>query len=676
MTLPTPAWNNDEQLHLGVSWYPELWPEEEWPKDVARMQEVGFTMVRLFEFAWKRFEPTEDQFDFAWAREILDLLHEAGLRVMLGTPSAAPPAWLTTRYPEVLQCRPDGTRRGHGQRKHYNPHSTLYRKFAERIARRMAEELGDHPAVHSWQIDNEMSGFDYGPETRRHFHAWLARRYESIEELNRRWGLDFWSQAYDSFEQIPLVTANVGSIETPERHHPSLIMAIADFQNEAWDHFIRSQVNAIRETCPHPITTNMTGFLGGMDWFRHFRSLDRSGASMYSDLSYYYLNYARFDRLRAEKKAPFWLLETAPNWSGGGPVWNIHHNEDGIQAFTWISVLTGGSMVLYWQWRGHWAGQEMQHGTCVSQTGKWMPGKKAWQAMAAAFREHGPFLLENPAQRGPTAILTKTESAWLFSIDPIHPDNRYAKRLQEDYELPLAKEHFQRDLLHEEGDFSGYRILLVPQMPMLREESKERLADWVREGGQLVLGPLTGNRTLEMTTWTDREYGGLEEIIGAEQSIRFSPHWVEETIEVVFDDGGRCHPRIWCDGFAPAEGTRILARYEGGYGDGHAAVVERDYGKGRVITLGCPLDEAAFLGLFRRVALAAGVEPAARGGEGVLCCPRVDADGKPSALGLVNTRKEPRKIEIAGEGRDLLCGEFCSGEVPLAPLQVRLIRYA
>ena len=664
---------SDERLLYGASWYPEMWPESEWPGDVAKMKEVGFTLMRLFEFAWKRFEPSEGVYDFDWALKILDLLHEAGIQVMIGTPTAAPPAWLTTRYPEVLGTKANGQRQGHGQRKHYNPHSRVYRDFSKKIVAKMVEALGAHPAVHSWQIDNEMSGFDYGPETRDAFHAWLAQTYGDIETLNRTWGLNFWSQAYDAFEQVPLVVANVGSIEQPERHHPSLVMAIARFQNEAWTRFIADQVAEIRKGPEVLVTTNMTGTINAMNWWEHFRILDRSGASMYSDLSYYHYNYIRFDRLRGEKDAPYWLLETAPNWSGGGPVWNIHHDERGIRAFTWLSMLMGGSMVLYWQWRSHWAGQEMQHGTCVSQTGQWMPGKDAWRKMAGEFNAHGKFLLENPAQKGPVGILASCENAWLFSIDPIHPDNRYADRLRDKVQMPLVRHHYQRDLLHPDADFSAYRVLLVPQMAILPEGVQTRLAAWVRAGGQLMLGPLTGNRTPEMTLWRDSNYGGLEDLMGADQVLRFSPHWVEKTIEVVFGDGTFCHPEIWCDAFEPREGTEVLARYRGGYGDGLPAVVSRSLGKGRVISLGSPLSEERLMGLFQQLAEAVDVRPLAEGGEGVLCCPRVDASGALTALGLVNTRKTSTTIHIPVSGRDLLSGDLCGPGVSMEPLQVRLL---
>ena len=194
----------DERLLIGASWYPEMWPAEEWPRDIARMRELGFTIVRMFEFAWHRLEPRQGEFDFAWALKVMDLCHEAGLAVMVGTPTAAPPAWLTSAWPETLQTGPDGRRARHGRRRHYSVYSKKYRQLCQRIVGRMVEAFKGHPALHSWQIDNEMGGQDWGEEARRGFQEWLAGRYGSVEDLNRAWGLEFWSQAYERFEQVPM----------------------------------------------------------------------------------------------------------------------------------------------------------------------------------------------------------------------------------------------------------------------------------------------------------------------------------------------------------------------------------------------------------------------------------------------------------------------------------------
>ena len=440
------------ELHIGASWYPEMWPAAEWPKDIARMRELGFNTVRLFEFAWHRFEPQEGAYDFQWALDILDLCHAHGIEVMIGTPTAAPPAWLTATYPDVLQTKADGQRKQHGMRKHYNQHSLTYRKFSRQITQKYLEWFGSHPALHSWQIDNEMAGYDYGPETKAAFHRWLGKKFGSVEAMNAAWGLEFWSQAYSDFTQVPLVVASVGSISVPERNHPSLIMAIAEFQNQAWTSFIREQADILAAS-GRPITSNMTGLVGGMDWFAHNKYLDQVGASMYADRRYYYYNLARFDRLRAENYQPFWLLETAPNWSGGGQTFNIHFDQQGVHCFSWLNVLSGASMVLFWQWREHWAGQEMLHGTCVTATGKWRPNKSMWQRIAREFAEQESWLHENPIQRAELAVVMSSQAAWAFSIDPTDNNMVYQDHFRDRWHGALCRAHLWRDVIHESADF-------------------------------------------------------------------------------------------------------------------------------------------------------------------------------------------------------------------------------
>ncbi|TVR09512.1 MAG: hypothetical protein EA401_12935 [Planctomycetota bacterium] len=665
------------QVTIGASWYPEMWPISEWERDADRMAELGFNLMRLFEFAWHRCEPHPGQYDFAWARRVMDLLHARGIQVMIGTPTAAPPAWLSTMHPEILGTGPDGKRQSHGKRKHYNHHSVVYREYCRQIVGKMVEALADHPALHSWQIDNEMSGYDYGPETRAAFHAWLERRFGSVEALNAAWGLEFWSQAYQSFDQVPLCVAEVGSRETPERHHPSLLLAIAEFQNEAWQSFIGNQSAVIRAAGEWPITTNKTGWVGGgMNWSPIFADLDCVGASIYADLSYYHNNVGRYDAMRGQKPgSPYMLLETAPNWSGGGPIWNIHHEPRGIEVMSWMSTLMGGCSTLFWQWRSHWAGQEMQHGTHVSQTGKWMPGKEAWQALASGYQQHGAWLMQHPPRQADIGIMVSTVSSWVFSIDPIHPSNRYEERLREDYHMPLVRRHYWRDLVPVEGDLSHYKVLILPHLPILPSATREGLRQWVEEGGRLLLGPLTGTRREDMTTWTDQEFGGLEELMGGASSVRFSPHWVEDTIEVLFDDDHRAQPRIWCEGFT-CDGAEVRATYHGGWGHGHAAVLDHRYGQGRVITVGCPTDEDTYIKLVQELCADVGVGPVADGGDRVLVIPRDDQQGHTVAYAVINYGKSEDTVTLISDGIDLLSGESIDVECQMPPLSVRIVDIA
>lgn len=673
MTERAQAKGADKELLIGASWYPEMWPEEEWEKDVLRMKELRFTLVRLFEFAWHRFEPREGVFDFGWAQRLLDLLHRHGIKVMVGTPSAAPPAWLTTRYPEVLVTHPGGKRGVHGMRKHYSVSSMKYRELCRNIVTRMAESFKDHPALHSWQLDNEIGEWDYGEESVKAFRRWLMDRYGSIAELNRLWGLEFWSQAYDDFAQIPMPTASVGSIEVPERHHPSLLFAVARYQNDAWASFLRGQCTAIRRFSDKPISTNMTpGF--ATDWFHLNKPLDRVGQSLYRDVEHYHWAVSIFDRMRAEKPESYWLLETAPSWSAGGKIWNIHHDAKGITAFTWLSALLGGSLVLYWQWREHWAGQEMQHGTLVTATGRWRPNKEAIARLGAQFAEQGSWLLENPPLPARIGLILSFEAAWAFSIDPIDENMAYPNRLRDDWHLPLLGRHLWRDVISEEADFSTYKLLILPLAPILKPATRDRLKEWVKNGGKLFLGPLTGYRSTEFTAYTDREFGGLEDLIGGGSSLRFSVHWVESQVQVVLVDGTSFQTRAFCDAFE-GDSFEVLAHYRGGYGDGRAAMVRNRYGKGEVVTLGCMPSEEVYLKLVSDLAEGSGVRPLAHGSPSVCVVPR-SADGTSiTGYGLVNMTERPQRIVLPVGGKDLLAdGEEAGPEIEMGPLEVRLLR--
>lgn len=192
---------------LGVCYYPEHWPEDMWEADLERMLECGIEVVRIAEFSWSLTEPAEGRFTFDFYDRFLDLCQEKGMKVIFGTPTATPPAWLTKKYPEVLNAYPDGTRLEHGGRRHYNYNSPVYREKAALIVEKLAEHFGGHPAIIGWQIDNElnceMDEF-YSEADNAAFRVFLQDKYGTLEELNRAWGTVFWNQTYTDWEEIVL----------------------------------------------------------------------------------------------------------------------------------------------------------------------------------------------------------------------------------------------------------------------------------------------------------------------------------------------------------------------------------------------------------------------------------------------------------------------------------------
>ena len=190
-------------LLLGTAWYPEQWPESRWEGDLTLMQKAGVHFVRVGEFAWSRMEPEEGRYDLDWLDRAVTAAAKHDIYTVLGTPTAAPPAWLTKKYPETLRTKEDGRKDEHGNRAQGNWANPKYREMARKIAEQMAKRFGHNPNVLGWQIDNEYSQVSYDPETRAQFQQWLKARYGTLDNLNARWTTSYWSESYTAWDQIP-----------------------------------------------------------------------------------------------------------------------------------------------------------------------------------------------------------------------------------------------------------------------------------------------------------------------------------------------------------------------------------------------------------------------------------------------------------------------------------------
>ena len=204
---------------IGVCYYPEHWPEEIWARDAARMVEAGLTWVRIGEFAWSRLEPTPGDLQFDWLDRAISVLADAGLKIILGTPTATPPRWMVDKHPDMLAVDQDGRTRGFGSRRHYCFSHPGYLKECQRIVTLFAERYGAHPAVQAWQTDNEYgchaTTISYSASARSGFQTWLAQQYQSVDALNRAWGNVFLSMEYDDFSDVGLPNLTVTEPNPP-----------------------------------------------------------------------------------------------------------------------------------------------------------------------------------------------------------------------------------------------------------------------------------------------------------------------------------------------------------------------------------------------------------------------------------------------------------------------------
>ena len=305
-------WN---ELTMGTCYYPEHWDKKLWADDLDRMKKAGISVIRIAEFAWSKVEPEEGVFTYDFFDEFLDLCSEKQMKVIFGTPTATPPAWLTEKYPEVLNARKDGVLLRHGGRRHYNYNSPVYQRLCARVVEREAAHYAKHPAIVGWQIDNEL-GNSHGDlcmcdSCKARFQQWLEKKYGDIETLNDAWGTAFWSQGYNTFSQIstPLITA-VGE-------NPSAMLDWKCFCSDLIVDFAKWQADIIRENCPnHFITHNYMCFDDKVNYYDLGELLDFVSNDIYpagywqeqphqpdSDIA------ASHDVVRSYKKKPFWIME-------------------------------------------------------------------------------------------------------------------------------------------------------------------------------------------------------------------------------------------------------------------------------------------------------------------------------------------------------------------------------
>jgi beta-galactosidase GanA len=250
----------------------------------------------------------------------------------------------------------------------------------------------------------------------------------------------------------------------------------------------------------------------------------------------------------------------------------------------------------------------------------------------------------------------------------------YPGNIRDQIHRPLAARQLWRDLIHQAADFAPYKVLCLPLAPQVSADARARLAAWVRAGGTLILGPLTGHRSDEFTAFTDREFGGFEDLIGGDSLLRHTVQWLEDVVRVVFADSHAATCRTMSESYAPRAGATVLARWQGGYADGQAAVLDHRVGKGRVITLGAFLDADSYGRVVAQACSDAGIVPMAEADAKVVIAPRCDGQGRLAGWGLCNISDRTQEVRLPRGGSDLLTGKACpDGKLLLEPWCVALV---
>jgi beta-galactosidase len=638
-------------LMLGVAWYPEQFPESAWEKDLRLMHDAGVTMVRLGEFAWSTLEPAEGQYQLDWLDRAVTLAGKYGMKVVLCTPTDAPPAWLTQKYPDTLRVDETGKQLRHGGRRQFSYTSPRFKDLARRVVEEMATRFGGNPHVIGWQVGNELTDDSQDDYSKTLFQAWLQDRYKSLDAVNAAWGTTYWSQTYSAWDQIPF----------PGRtDNPSLRLDYMRFVTQMWRDFVRDQHAALRRHIPPVqfVTTN----LGGLGWANRF---DRFQLSSDLDMITWdtyvgqgHLDAPRIgathDLVRGWKGANFWVMETQPgsvNWAG---INNILDRGE-TRELAWQAVGHGADCVAYWQWRSAPGGQEQYHGCIVGPDGNPLPIYDEVRQIGQEFAKARAALADTHVHSD-VALLHDYDSRWAVEFQPHH--NRYdVVNVLLSYYRPLRDLTQSVDIVSPYADLSGYKVIVAPSLNVLTPELAHKLTAWVQNGGHLVLGPRSGMKTESNLLDPRRQPGPLSDLLGGR---------VEQYYALLDEVGtagafGNGRAAIWAEHLSTAApDTEVLLTYgtrgNGGWLANHAGAITRagsSVGKGRITYIGALLDDDSTYNACKWALEKASLKPALLDvPAGIEVCRRTGKNG--DVFILLNHGSRNVKIPLPAPMHDLL----------------------
>ncbi|MFE7074348.1 beta-galactosidase [Streptomyces sp. NPDC057620] len=667
-----------DRLAFGGDYNPEQWPESVWPEDVRLMREAGVTMVSVGIFSWALLEPSPGTYDFGWLDRVLDLLHENGIRVDLGTPTVAPPAWFYREHPEALPVAADGTRYEFGSRGaicHSNPH---YRAAAANITERLAERYAAHPALALWHVHNEYGvpvSACYCENCAAHFRRWLTEAYGSggtvnaIDAVNEAWGTAFWGQRYADLDQInpPRLTPTVGN--------PGQALDYKRFADATMRENFVAERDILHRLAPGiPVTTNFMTALSqcdSVDYWAWGREVDLVSNDHYliTDGRRTHVNLAMAADLTRSVAggAPWLLLEhstSGVNWQTRNPA-----KAPGQMARNSLAhVARGSEGAMFFQWRQSRRGAEKFHSSMLPHAGT---DSRVWREVV----ELGAAVDSLATVRGSrtvadAAVLWDWHSWWAQNLAWRPSEDHDPRERADSFYEALYDRHLTVDFAHPEADLSAYPLVVVPALYLMTEAAGLNLKEYVENGGTLVVSYFSGIVDEHDAVHDGAYPGPLRDVLGLTVE-EFSPLLAGDRVRLTGPDGSELAGDVWSE-FVVPRGAETVWTYADGLAAGHPAVTRHRLGAGSAWYVSTRLGAAGLDALIGWAADDARIAPRGDLPRDVEVVRRVGESG--AFLFVVNHTGVEVKVPVDAHGTELLTGERAGGRLAVPAGAVRVVR--
>lgn len=648
-----------DNIHLGTCYYPDHWPRERWQQDVDNMADMGMTILRLAELSWGALEPQEGVFQFDWLEDFIAMAGAAGIKIILGTPSEATPVWLRRQHPEIVRVNAFG--QPHGERGMHCHNSQSFRYYACRITTEMVRRFGENPYVVGWQIDNEFRAVDcYCHTCKSRFQVWLRKKYKTVATLNEAWGTKFWSQNYNSFEEVELPEKKEVTISTSQvlDYKRFISFSTVDFQNEL--------IHIIKGQAPHQfVTHNSLGLYPDLNMYDLGKELDIMAWDAYPHVDEDFVHMARcHDMMRTIKNNNFWMLEQKNGYFNFSD-YNLAITPGLIRAWTMLDISRGANGVVFYRYRSNRWGQEQNPNGILRHDGT---KRRAYYEIKQISKELSPICerLGKTKVQADVAIVHNYDDIWSAQAKKQYR-NFDCEALETDFYKALLSLGVTADIVAPDTDFSRYKVVIAPNLVLLSNTVADNLYRYVENGGCAVFHIRAGTKDAENVVVDTAWPGLLQKLCGirVDEFEAFPDHVQNHAVYK-----GKIFPIRWWADVLSSDTATPLAAYGGRFYSGAPAVTVNNYGKGEAVYFGCAGCIELIRAYMKNLMAAYNVKTFDVPEKVYISTRTGDKDKFTFLLNMDDTEK---LVNPGIFGKDMITGREITGELKLAPLEILVV---
>jgi beta-galactosidase len=666
------------KMIYGGDYNPEQYDRDTMYEDIRMFKKANIDFVRVNIFAWAASQKDEVSYDFTWLDEVIDTLYDNGIQVGIGTGTAAHPAWMAKKYPDILRTEFDGKKRKFGGRHNSCPNSLTYRKYASLFVEKLVDNYKDHPAVLLWNISNEWGGACYCENCEKEFRVWLKKRYHSLDNVNKAWNTSFWGHTFYDWDEI--VTPNLLSEHFGERQtmFQGISLDYARFNSDSMLECHKMEYELIKRAIPETIvTTNIMGAYKPLDYQKWAPYMDviawDNYPSMDTPISYTAMMHDLMRGLRNGE--PFMLMEQTPSQQNWQP-YNSLKRPGVMRLWSYQAVAHGSDSVLFFQMRRSRGACEKFHGAVIEHVGH--ENTRVFREVAELGDElvqlHDRLL--DSRVNAKAAIVFDWDNWWAveYSSGPSIA-LKYVDEVHKYYKA-LFDMNIQVDLVSVEADLTQYKVVIAPVLYMVKPGYAKKIEEFVENGGTFLTTFFSGIVDESDLVTLGGYPGELRNVLGiwSEEIDALPP---EHSNKIVTEkEYGNLKGTYTCNllfDLIHSEGAEVIAAYGEDFYQGRPVVTMNKFGKGQAWYIASSPDQAFLADLMNEIAEEKGLKnEIAANKHGIEITKRTKGDK--AFIFVLNHNHDSVSVELPGiRGVNLLTQRKVVESIELGAVDVAII---